>query len=73
MNGGAEAHGRSEGATMAPSHPGNETIDALVVKALDYQAEAFDHDEPVDGGDLVEWFAAWRVAVRLARGVGPKA
>ncbi len=37
-------------------------------------AEQFDNDEPVDGGDLVEWFAGWRAELRtflaqLANGV----
>ncbi|GBQ21659.1 hypothetical protein AA12717_0962 [Gluconacetobacter sacchari DSM 12717] len=42
-------------------------MDALVDEALAYQAEAFDADEPIDGGDLVQWFAAWRIALRDAR------
>ena len=34
--------------------------------------EAFDNDNPVDGGDLVEWFAEWlpkaRAVIATARG-----
>lgn len=29
-------------------------------KAVAHMADAFDKDEPVNGADLVEWFANWR-------------
>jgi hypothetical protein len=29
-------------------------------EALAYERHAFEDDHPVDGGDLVEFFAAWR-------------
>lgn len=38
----------------------------LLQEALDYEAEAFDTDQPINGSDLVEWFAAWRERVALA-------
>jgi hypothetical protein len=37
-----------------------EVVGRLVGEALAYEAEAFDGDEDVNGGNLVEWFADWR-------------
>jgi len=67
MSGHAEAHDGSGGAITASPNPSTETVAALVDEALAYQAESFDADEPIDGGDLVEWFAAWRIALHEAR------
>lgn len=67
MSGHAEAHDGSGGAITASPTSWTDTVDALVDEALAYQAESFDADEPIDGGDLVEWFAAWRIALRDAR------
>jgi alkanesulfonate monooxygenase SsuD/methylene tetrahydromethanopterin reductase-like flavin-dependent oxidoreductase (luciferase family) len=36
----------------------------LLADALDYECEAFDTDSEVNGADLVEWFAEWRLRVR---------
>lgn len=66
MSGHAEAHDGSGGASTASPNSCTETVDALVDEALAYQATSFDADEPVDGGDLVQWFAAWRIALREA-------
>jgi hypothetical protein len=38
----------------------NTSLEAMLKEALAYQAESFACDEPVDGADLVEWFAEWR-------------
>ncbi len=40
------------------------TLEVMLNEALAYQAEAFKRDEPVDGADLVEWFAEWRERVQ---------
>lgn len=40
--------------------------ETLLVEALRYEAEAFDDDTEVNGGDLVEWFAEWRQRVKAA-------
>lgn len=32
----------------------------LMAEALHYQRAAFEDDEPVNGADLVDWFAEWR-------------
>lgn len=37
---------------------------ALLREAFDYEAEAFDNDEDVNGGDLVQFFADWRQKAR---------
>lgn len=39
---------------------------AVLQEALDQFGEAFEADEEVDGGDLVEFFAEWRKRVRAA-------
>lgn len=36
----------------------------LIDEALEYEAEAFDNDEEVNGADLVDWFAGWRRRVK---------
>ncbi|MBB2158108.1 hypothetical protein HLH33_17705 [Gluconacetobacter diazotrophicus] len=41
-------------------------LHALLDEAVAYDAAAFDEDLPVDGGDLVEWFALWRLDARAA-------
>jgi hypothetical protein len=38
---------------------------ALLVEALDYEREAFETDEGVEGGDLCEWFSEWRDRVKV--------
>jgi hypothetical protein len=43
-----------------------ETKEALLRDALAYEAEAFEDDEEINGGDLVDWFAAWRRRVRAS-------
>jgi len=43
-------------------------LDALLGEAMAYEAEAFDADEEVDGGDIVGWFAEWRHRVNAAMG-----
>lgn len=50
---------------MIPFHPEALTLLEEAVAAWD---EAFADDQPVDGGDLVEWFAQWlpRVQAVLA-------
>lgn len=47
---------------------------AVLYEALDYEAEAFKDDEPVNGADLIDWFSEWRhrVASALARAEGVK-
>ncbi len=37
-----------------------ETEHDLLVEAVDAWPEFDDPDEPVNGGDLVEWFGEWR-------------
>ena len=39
---------------------------ALMSEALDYGREAFEEDDEVDGGDMVEWFLDWRTRVAAA-------
>jgi hypothetical protein len=47
---------------------------ALLEEANSVWGEAFADNNPIDGGDLVEWFAAWfpkvRTAIGGARGAG---
>jgi hypothetical protein len=47
---------------------------ALLEEANSVWGGAFANDNPIDGGDLVEWFAAWfpkvRAAIWGARGAG---
>lgn len=42
-------------------------IGDLLDEAMRYEAELFDQDLPVDGADLVEWFAEWRKRVEAQR------
>ena len=35
----------------------------LLLQAIAYEEDAFRLDMPVDGGDLVAWFAEWRLKV----------
>jgi hypothetical protein len=35
-------------------------METLLQEALDYEADAFNNDQPVNGADLVDWFAEWR-------------
>jgi hypothetical protein len=51
-----------------PAIPTDGRPRALLDEAVAYEAMAFDQDEPVDGGDLVEWFALWRVEARAVLG-----
>ncbi len=39
-------------------------MEALLSEALAFENEAFEEDEPVDGGDMVQWFSEWRVRVK---------
>lgn len=48
------------------------TITKLILSALAYEAEAFDNDDEVDGGDLVQFFTGWRLQVREAMGSTPR-
>jgi hypothetical protein len=41
-------------------------LESAVLAALAYEAEAFDGDEPVNGADLVDWFADWRADAKAA-------
>jgi len=44
----------------------------LLIEALNYEALAFERDEPVSGADLVAWFTQWRAeAKRKLEGVAP--
>jgi len=48
-------------------------LHALLLQALDYEREAWDEDEQIEGGDLVEFFGEWRrraeAALTSLRGV----
>jgi len=47
----------------------DEDIDpaiAVLKEALGYEAEAFRQDLPVEGADLVAWFAQWRLRAQAA-------
>lgn len=39
---------------------------AVIADALAFKAEAFEGDEEVNGGDLVEWFSGWRETAKAA-------
>jgi len=39
---------------------------SVIEEALGYEAEAFREDDPIDGADLVEWFAQWRLRAQAA-------
>ncbi len=42
----------------------SKAMATLLLQAIAYEEEAFETDEPVNGGDLVEFFAGWRQEVR---------
>lgn len=42
-------------------------MEDLINEAIGYERNAFENDEPIDGGDLVEWFANWRERVAAKR------
>lgn len=42
----------------------SKAMATLLLQALAYEEDAFDNDESVDGGDLVDFFAGWRQDVR---------
>jgi hypothetical protein len=39
---------------------GTPSIESLLVEAVEYLADLFENDEPVDGASMVDWFAEWR-------------
>ena len=41
-------------------------LESLIWEAVNFEADAFDADEGVNGTDLVEWFAQWRVRAKAA-------
>ncbi len=41
-------------------------LESLIREAVNFEADAFDADEGVNGANLVEWFAQWRVRARAA-------
>lgn len=41
-----------------------ERAEALLLEAVAFEDYAFDHDEEVNGGDLVDWFAQWRIEAK---------
>ena len=41
-------------------------LESLIREAVNFEANAFDADEGVNGADLVEWFARWRVRASAA-------
>lgn len=47
--------------------PAFGALHAAIVGALAFKADAFDSDEQVNGGDLVEWFSQWRETAKAAR------
>lgn len=51
--------------TDTPTKPDPERIQELLEDALKSWPQ-FDTDEPVNGGDLVEWFSEWRRQVKEA-------
>jgi len=42
-------------------------LHALLLQALDYEREAWDEDEQIEGGDLVEFFGEWRRRAEAAQ------
>jgi hypothetical protein len=63
---------RSEWNAIRPLLVSAPALLAVLDEAEIVWGEAFDNDNPVDGGDLVEWFAEWlpkaRAAIATARG-----
>jgi len=49
---------------MADANP--RPLISVIEEALGYEAEAFRKDHPVEGADLVEWFAQWRLRAQAA-------
>jgi len=47
-------------------------MQGLLEYALDSWPQ-FDTDEPVNGGDLVDWFGEWRIHVKQCLGIEPTA
>ena len=41
-------------------------LESLIREAVNFEADAFNTDEDVNGADLLEWFARWRVRARAA-------
>ena len=41
-------------------------LKSLIREAVNFEANAFDADEGVNGTDLVEWLAQWRVRAKAA-------
>lgn len=50
--------------TMPDANP--QPLISVIEEALGYEAEAFGEDHPVEGADLVEWFAQWRLRAQAA-------
>lgn len=49
-------------ATVTPTAsdvPLSEAV-TLLQRALDYERDAFESDEPISGADLTDWFVEWR-------------
>lgn len=44
----------------------SDEVLALLREALHYEQSAFDHDAPVSGTELVDFFASWRKRLKLA-------
>jgi len=42
------------------------STETLLRLAVEYLADAFDGDEPVDGAGMVEWFGQWRQQAKHA-------
>jgi hypothetical protein len=40
------------------------SLESILHEAVNFEAEAFDDDENINGADLVEWFAQWRRRAR---------
>ena len=36
------------------------SLESLLHEAVNFEADAFDHDQDINGADLVQWFAEWR-------------
>jgi len=43
-----------------------QSLISVIEEALGYEAEAFGEDHPVEGADLIEWFAQWRLRAQAA-------
>ena len=40
------------------------SLESILYEAVNFEAEAFDDDQDINGADLVEWFAQWRRRAR---------